>query len=100
MIRLVPNHADRIDRGPVVEFQFDGRRISGHAGETVLAALLRAGVKHLRNAPADTAPRGAFCCMGLCQECLVLIDGAHIESCRELVSAGLDVQTLRIATDG
>jgi|TARA_B110000091_G_scaffold207343_1_gene245410 predicted molibdopterin-dependent oxidoreductase YjgC len=94
MIRLVPDQSGLIERTSVVEFSFDGHVIAGHEGETVLAALLRAGIKHLRNAPVDTAPRGAFCCMGLCQECVVQVDGVSIESCRQKVSQGLAVLSL------
>ncbi|WP_120631506.1 (2Fe-2S)-binding protein [Ruegeria sp. EL01] len=100
MIRLVPDHATLINRTACVEFEFDGRVVTGHAGETVLAALMRAGIRHLRDAPTDGAPRGAFCCIGLCQECLVQIDGARIESCRQIVSGGLTVQSLGRPADG
>lgn len=100
MIRLVPDHSGLIKRAPLVKFHFDGRVVAGHAGETVLAALLRAGIKHLRDAPADGAPRGAFCCMGLCQECLVQVDGVSVESCRQTVFEGLNVQSLRRHLDG
>lgn len=95
MIRLVPDHSDQIRRAPTVTFTFDGQQIAGHAGETVLAALIRAGKPHLRDAPEDGAARGGFCCMGLCQECVVMVDGHHIESCRLPVRGGLNVQSLK-----
>jgi len=92
MIRLVPNHASAIERGTEVTFQFDGASINGIAGESVVAALLRAGVTHLRSAPVDGAPRGAFCMMGLCQECAVRVDGQVIEGCRTVVVEGMKVE--------
>ena len=92
MIRLVPNQSGAIQRAPRLEFLFDGQPVQAHQGETVLAALMRAGTKHLRNAPTDGSPRGAFCCMGLCQECVVLVDGTIVESCRQLVADGLVVE--------
>lgn len=95
MIRLVPDQSGLIERTPSVEFTFDGRVVMAHKGETVLTALMQAGIRHLRDAPTDGAPRGAFCCMGLCQECLVQVDGLRIESCRQTVSGGLTVQSLR-----
>ncbi|MEH6725479.1 MAG: (2Fe-2S)-binding protein [Hyphomicrobiales bacterium] len=91
MIRLVPNQSDSIQRAPLVAFTFNGRAISGHRGEAVFTALTRAGVLHLRDAPEDGAPRGAFCCMGLCQECVVEIAGNSVESCRQPLSEGLAV---------
>lgn len=91
MIRLSPDRSDQITRSEVVTFSFDGAPVEGHAGEPLIAALLRAGQTSLRDAPRDTAPRGAFCCMGLCQECLVMIDGQRVEACRAIVAADLVV---------
>ncbi len=77
-----------------VDFFVDGRRVSGHPGESVAAALLDAGVAFLRTAPRDGAPRGMFCAMGVCQECVVEIDGRRVESCRATVREGLQVKLL------
>ncbi len=99
MIRLVPDHSDLIVRAPRVNFTFDGLSIAAHSGETVLSALIRSGILHVRDAPQDGAPRGAFCCMGLCQECLVLVDGRRIEGCRQVVSDGLSVTSLKRSPD-
>lgn len=91
MIRLTPDHSAQITRAPEVSFTFDGVRVTGHAGESLAAALMRSGVRHLRDAPEDGAARGAFCLMGLCQECVVLVDGTKVESCRVEVAEGLEV---------
>jgi predicted molibdopterin-dependent oxidoreductase YjgC len=91
MIRKKPDRSIAILRTPLVTFRFDGRDVQGHAGESVLAALMRAGVMHLRDAPNDGAPRGGFCLMGLCQECAVRVDGGVVEGCRVVVSEGLEV---------
>lgn len=95
MMRLIPRHSAGIRRAPLVKFTFDGREMDGHDGEMILSALLRGGVVHLRDAPNDGAPRGAFCATGLCQECVVRIEGGIVESCRAVVRAGLDVTSLR-----
>ncbi len=94
--------APRIEAGVTrsrrVRFAFDGRAIEAHAGESVAAALLAAGVRTLRRAPVDGGPRGAFCLIGVCQECVVEIDGRRVEACRATVHEGLDVK--RVAADG
>ncbi|SFR13267.1 (2Fe-2S)-binding protein [Poseidonocella sedimentorum] len=92
MIRLVPNQATQITRSEKVTFTFDGTPVTGHAGESLVAALMRAGYLALRNAPNDAAPRGAFCGMGLCQECTVMIDGQVVEACRTGITPGLTVE--------
>ncbi|MDJ0950429.1 MAG: FAD-dependent oxidoreductase [Alphaproteobacteria bacterium] len=55
-------------------FDFEGREIRGRPGETLAAALTAAGLRELRET-ARGAPRGLFCGMGVCQDCLVEIDG-------------------------
>jgi D-hydroxyproline dehydrogenase subunit gamma len=91
MIRLVPNHATQIQRSERVTFTFDGTPVEGHSGESLVSALMRAGHLNLRHAPNDNAPRGAFCCMGLCQECAVVVQGQVVEACRTDVAADLVV---------
>ena len=62
---------------PVVcHFVFEGQTLQGHAGESVAAAVLRAGVSRLRRHPVDGSPRMPFCMMGVCQECLVQVGDA------------------------
>lgn len=78
----------------MIAFRFDGREVRAPAGMSVAAALLAAGVARLRAAPADGAPRGAFCMMGICQECVVLVDGVVVEACRLPAVAGLDVRSV------
>lgn len=94
MIRLVPDISAQIERTEEVSFTFDGVAIRAYAGESIACALMRAGVLKLRKAPEDSAPRGAFCLMGLCQECVVLIDGRRVESCRTEALSGLAVTSL------
>jgi glycine/D-amino acid oxidase-like deaminating enzyme len=60
--------------GRGITFQFDGRRIDALDGETVGAALSAAGITTFRH-NASGAPRGLFCGMGACFECVVTIDG-------------------------
>jgi len=92
MIRLVQNQAAQIQRSASVTFTFDGVTVRGHEGEPLVAALTRAGHLALREAPSDAAPRGAFCHMGLCQDCAVRVKGQVVEACRTPVAAHLIVE--------
>ena len=91
-MRLVPDHPRGLRAVPV-RFTFDGTEVSAPEGETVVAALLRAAPAPQRL--GDGAPRGQFCCMGLCQECAVIVEGQKVESRRLPVSAGLRVASGR-----
>ena len=99
MIRLASDQSEQIRRTEKVQFTFDGIAIWGHAGESLAAALIRSGRLHLRDAPEDADPRGAFCLMGLCQECLVVLRQT-VESCRIELQPGIDVASLRYGADG
>ena len=57
-----------------IEITFDGKPIAARAGESVAAALAAHGILSLRTT-RDAADRGMFCGMGVCQDCLVEIDG-------------------------
>ncbi len=60
-------------KGPRVSVIADGKAIITYEGETVFAALIAAGIKHLKGAGTDQA-RGGLCGMGGCYECLVTIN--------------------------
>ncbi len=74
-----------------VAVTFDGGTLALTAGRSLAAALIEAGVRALRPSPRAGAPRGAFCLMGSCQECLVTVDGRRVTACTEAVRAGMRV---------
>jgi len=80
-----------------VEFAFDGQSVLAPAGESVAAALFAAGIKTLRRSPREQGPRGMFCLMGSCQECLVMINGRRVLACRTPVARGLVVEQVDVA---
>jgi len=54
----------------------NGRSYMAYEGESVHAALLAAGYRVLRKTLKEHQPRGFFCGMGVCYDCLVTINGA------------------------
>ncbi len=72
--------------------EVDGRPLDAEPGLSVAAALLRAGMRTLRQSPSGL-PRGAFCMMGVCQECLIEIDGIRRQACLVAVEPGMRVMT-------
>ena len=66
------------------------------AGDTVAAAMLAAGHSSGRDTPVSGSPRGPFCMMGACFECLVEIDGqANRQACMTPVSEGMKVRRMQ-----
>src|SRR5229473_4959110 len=86
-------HPDMRAAGPPIRARFDGREIEALAGETIAAALAAADVVAVRQARSG-APRGPFCGMGVCFDCLVTVDGRPSQrACLTKVEAGMDVRS-------
>jgi D-hydroxyproline dehydrogenase subunit gamma len=82
-----------VQRPEPVEIEVDGARVTAFEGESVATALLAAGVRVFRRT-ASGAPRGPFCNMGACFDCLVTIDGESFQrACRSRVRQGMRVET-------
>ncbi len=82
-------------QSPASEFEIevDGRAAPARAGDTVAAALVRAGISTFRYTERGR-PRGLFCGMGVCFECLVTIDGVPDQrACITLARSGMRVST-------
>ena len=83
-----------VRRGAPLLIYFEGLEIPAHEGESVAAALLASGIRTLRHAERDGAPRGLFCGMGICFECRMMIDGRpNLRACMTPVRAGMRVRS-------
>ena len=91
-------HPDMRPAGAPVRLRFDGREIEALPGETIAAALAAADLVAVRQARSG-APRGPFCGMGVCFDCLVTVDGRPSQrACLTKVQAGMEVQSAPVAT--
>lgn len=75
-------------------FTFDGRRIPFTPGESVGAALTAVGVHAWRRTRVHGRPRGLFCGIGICFDCLIVADDIPNErACLLIAQAGMTVST-------
>jgi predicted molibdopterin-dependent oxidoreductase YjgC len=73
-------------------FEFEGRPLTAEKGESVALALLASGIQSCRDSIVSAEPRGPYCLMGACFECLVVIDGVpSCQGCQVEVKAGMKV---------
>jgi predicted molibdopterin-dependent oxidoreductase YjgC len=87
-----------IRRGRALTFRFDDAEVPAFEGETIGAALLAAGTRALRETRITGAPRGMFCAIGACHDCLVTVDASGpVRACLTPVSDGARVRTHRLA---
>ncbi|MFG2876923.1 (2Fe-2S)-binding protein [Streptomyces sp. NPDC048337] len=54
---------------------FDGRELPAQEGQSVAAVLWSTGILSWRTTRDEGAPRGAFCGIGNCYDCLITING-------------------------
>ena len=81
------------DSTPRLAFTVDGRRVEARQGDTVAVAMLAAGIQSCRVTPVSASPRGPYCLMGICFECLVTIDGVgNCQGCLIPVREGMCVE--------
>ena len=71
---------------------FDGAPVPFVPGQTIGAALSASGIVSWRTTRRDRSPRGLFCGIGVCFDCLVTIDGARTQ--RACLAAACDGQVV------
>ena len=82
-----------VKRGPKITLRVNGRKILAYEGESVHAALMAAGIQNFR-ASKTGKPRGIFCGMGICYECLVTINNIPAQrACMTLVKDKMEIIT-------
>ncbi|HET7356648.1 MAG TPA: (2Fe-2S)-binding protein [Nocardioidaceae bacterium] len=75
-------------------FLFDGEPTPYAEGQSVGAALTAAGIRSWRTTRVGGRPRGLFCGIGICFDCLVTVDGRPNErACLVRVANGMRVTT-------
>lgn len=76
-----------------VEFTFDGAPISALPGQSIGGALLAAGIRSWRTTRVQRRPRGLFCGIGICYDCLITVgDVPNVRACLTPAQVG-DVVT-------
>ncbi len=79
-------------RGAAVTISVDGEPRRAHVGETVAAALLADGDASIRRTRGGF-PRGVYCGMGVCFECLVVVDGVpNARACMTWIRDGMEIR--------
>ncbi len=93
----------RITRHPIlgdlpevkrVTITVDGASLEARQGEMIAAALAAAGIKRFRTTSKTHEPRGVFCAIGRCTDCVMVVNGrANVRTCVTPVEDGMVVTT-------
>lgn len=85
---------DTIEKGKEVCFTFDGKTLTGYEGEPVAMALKANGIMVHRHTKKNHEPRGIFCAIGRCTDCVMIVDGVpNTRTCVTPLKEGMDVKT-------
>lgn len=82
------------EKGKLISFTYNGKTIQAYEGEPIAAALKAAGVMIHRYTNNLHEPRGVFCAIGRCTDCVMIVDGKpNVRTCVTPVEKGMTVQT-------
>ena len=98
--RAVSPTQDPIQPQPqtTVEIEFEGRTYRGVLGQSIAGILLANDVLDWRTTGVRQAPRGLFCGIGICFDCVVNVDGvSDVRACQRLAHGGEHVERQRIS---
>lgn len=93
---------NRVTQHPILEisdsatltFYYNGRPLQAKQGDTVAAALTANGIRVFRRTSKLHEPRGLFCAIGQCTDCIMVVNGhLNVRTCVTLVEAGMRVET-------
>lgn len=87
----------RTDMPDTVRVSVNGHALDVPAGQTVWSALALSGQVVTRKAALSGDDRSAYCAMGVCFECLVVIDGLpNQQACLRRVADGMEIASQSI----
>lgn len=83
-----------IEKGKLVNFTLDGKPMQGYENEPIAAALKSQGVMVHRYTLKKHMPRGIFCAIGRCTDCVMVVDGVpNVRTCITPLKEGMRIQT-------
>ena len=79
-----------------VTIMVDGQPLQVLEGEMIAAALWAQGKKDLRYTKKHHHPRGIYCGIGRCTDCVMIVDGIpNVRTCKTPVRGGMVIETQR-----
>ena len=82
------------EKSKKVKFMLDGNELEGYEGEPIAVALKAAGVMIHRYTKKEHKPRGIFCAIGRCTDCVMIVDGRpNVRTCITPLTEGMRIQT-------
>lgn len=100
---------NRIQEHPILDipecaeltFYYNGQPMTAREGDTIAAALTDNGIRVFRFTAKRKEPRGLYCAIGQCTDCVMVVDGQpNVRTCVTLVKENMRVETQSGLGDG
>ncbi|NIK56041.1 FAD-dependent oxidoreductase [Kribbella shirazensis] len=89
-----PGDPAEVGTPSAVDVTVDGEAVVADAGQTVAAVLLANGSDTWRTTRVHNRPRGIFCGIGACHDCLITVNGlADVRACQRTIADGDAITT-------
>lgn len=83
-----------LEESALVKITVDGKEIFCYENEMIAAALLANGINVFRETEKKHEPRGIFCAIGRCTDCVMVVDGIpNVRTCVTPVKEGMVIET-------
>ena len=80
--------------GKMLNITVDGKKIKAREGEMIIAVLLNAGIRINRFTSKYKEPRGIFCGIGQCTDCIMTVNGIpNVRTCVTPVKEEMVIET-------
>lgn len=89
--RFIPATSDPIapETPEAITITVDGVEVHGFLGQTLAGMLLATDTPAWRRTSFGDRPRGAFCGIGVCFDCLVVVNGQRdVRACQRRAASG------------
>ncbi|MEM3462877.1 MAG: (2Fe-2S)-binding protein [Candidatus Bathyarchaeia archaeon] len=84
----------KLEENRKVVIEVDGKSIEAFEGEPIAAALAAAGIRVFRKTAKRGEPRGIYCAIGLCTDCVMIVDDIpNVRTCITPVKEGMKIRT-------
>ena len=75
-----------------IKIKFNGKELKALKGEPIAVAIMANNIKTLRRTRKYYEPRGIFCAIGRCTDCIMQVDGIpNIRTCITPAKDGMEI---------
>ena len=90
-MRYRADSVDNVTPGMQIRVNVDGQQLTAWKGQTIAAVLIQHEQHVFRHTRHHGSPRGMYCGMGSCFDCVVQVNGRTERACMTRVEDGMNI---------